>query len=665
MRNRLSIRAVLALAVLTLPALALPASLLAQFQPPTQEELKMTSDPKAPGADAIYLYREETVDDNLHYHSFYERVKILTEKAKDLANVGVPYPKGKFTVDSIQARTIHSDGTVIPLDVKPTDLVEHKGTGFQINKMVFTLPSVEVGSILEYRWQIRYDEELLSSPDWDVQQRYYVRKAHYSFIPYKDMYLGVTNDRGDEATHLLYSYNLPTSTKVVADASGRYTLDVTDIPPIPKEEYMPPLASLLQHVEFYYSPYNGKDEYWKHEGDRWSKEMDHFAERTGKIKEAAASLVAPTDSEDVKAHKIYDAVMALDNTDYTRTKSTAELKQLHLKRAKDAEGVWTQKAGTSDEIALLYLALARAAGLKAYATTVCNRDRRVFNPFYMWIGQFDDVLVLVNINGKEIPLDPGKKFAPFGELDWRHALVSSLRQDDKGTELSSTPGIPYKDATTLRVADLTIDRDGAVKGIARISMSGPAALRWRELAIENDEDEIKKQFNEQMRGMIPEGVNAEFDHFLGLEDYHLMLMGIVKISGNLANGTGKRLFLPGLFFEARAEHPFVAVEYRQTAVDMGYADTVEDEVTYHLPDGFKVESAPADTSIPWTGHAAFILKSVAANNDVTVGRTFVRAFALLAPKEYPALRDFYQKVATADQQQLVLTSTPAAKAASE
>ncbi len=88
MRNRLSLRAVLAFAVIVLPA-----SLLAQFQPPTQEELKMTSEPKAPGADAVYLYREETVDDNLHYHSFYERVKILTEKAKDLANVGVPYPK--------------------------------------------------------------------------------------------------------------------------------------------------------------------------------------------------------------------------------------------------------------------------------------------------------------------------------------------------------------------------------------------------------------------------------------------------------------------------------------------------------------------------------------------------------------------------------------------
>jgi nitrate reductase gamma subunit len=38
--------------------------------------------------------------------------------------------------------------------------------------------------------------------------------------------------------------------------------------------------------------------------------------------------------------------------------------------------------------------------------------------------------------------------------------------------------------------------------------------------------------------MVPDGVTAEFDHFLGLEDYHSQLMGIVKISGTLATATG-------------------------------------------------------------------------------------------------------------------------------
>ena len=36
--------------------------LFAQFQPPTSDELKMTADPKAPGAEAVYLNVSE-VDD--------------------------------------------------------------------------------------------------------------------------------------------------------------------------------------------------------------------------------------------------------------------------------------------------------------------------------------------------------------------------------------------------------------------------------------------------------------------------------------------------------------------------------------------------------------------------------------------------------------------------
>jgi len=77
-------------AAFSLAALTIPVSLWGQFQPPTDEELKMTSEPKAPGAAAIYLYREETADDNLHYHSRYERIKVLTEKGKELATVSVP-----------------------------------------------------------------------------------------------------------------------------------------------------------------------------------------------------------------------------------------------------------------------------------------------------------------------------------------------------------------------------------------------------------------------------------------------------------------------------------------------------------------------------------------------------------------------------------------------
>jgi hypothetical protein len=46
---------------------------------------------------------------------------------------------------------------------------------------------------------------------------------------------------------------------------------------------------------------------------------------------------------------------------------------------------------------------------------------------------------------------------------------------------------------------------------------------------------------------------------------------------------------------------------------------------------------------------------------VEVFRTLVYNFALLGANDYPDLHDFYQKVATADQQQIVLSRATAVK----
>src|SRR5579863_2913421 len=153
--------------------LLLPVLLQAQFQEPSKEELQMTSDPKAPGAAAVYLNIQEVTDDPLHYHSFYARIKVFQEKGKELATIELPYLRGDTKVTDIKGRTIHSDGTVIPLTGKPDDLLVSKGADRTIGRRVFTLPSVEIGSILEYSYQIRYDDNHFSSPTWEIQRPYF------------------------------------------------------------------------------------------------------------------------------------------------------------------------------------------------------------------------------------------------------------------------------------------------------------------------------------------------------------------------------------------------------------------------------------------------------------------------------------------------------------
>jgi hypothetical protein len=621
-----------------------PLVVRAQFQEPSKDELTMTADPKAPGAAAVYFNVEERTDDTLHYHSYYARIKVLTEKGKEAATVRIPYDHGFYKVTDIRGRTIHADGTVIPLKTKASDLVEVKVTGFQENTVVFTLPDVEVGSILEYYLQKRYDDNWVSSPDWPIQRPYFVHKAHYFFQPSHEMYGG-----------LLYAFRSKPESKVVTDAQGRYSYDITDVPPIPNDDWMPPLNSVNWHVEFYYTEFMNGSDFWQDAGKKWSKEASRFANPSKAIQNAVAELVAPADTEEQKARKLYDAVMKLDNTNFTREKTEAERKAEKLKETKDAEIAWLQKSGSANDLALLYVALAKAAGLQAFPMEVVNRDRAIFDQNYLSTYQLDDYVVIVNIGGKEIYLDPGQKLCSFGLLHWKHTMAGGIRMTAQGPRFSVTPSNSYTQNSVQRVADLELGPDGSLTGTIRFVLSGQDALRWRQLTLQNDEDEVKKRFNEWTREFVPEGVDVTFDHFLALDQYNSNLMGLVKVNGGLGTATGKHYFVPGLFFESRAAHPFVAQDKRETPVDMHYAKRVDDEVVFHLPPGFTVESTPQSSSIPWSNSALLKITSTTEGDMVTVKRSLAYNFTLLDPKDYTTLHDFYQKVATADQQQLVLT----------
>jgi hypothetical protein len=95
---------------------------------------------------------------------------------------------------------------------------------------------------------------------------------------------------------------------------------------------------------------------------------------------------------------------------------------------------------------------------------------------------------------------------------------------------------------------------------------------------------------------------------------------------------------------------------------MHFANQVTDQITYYLPANLTVEGAPQDAKVLWEGHAAMISKSKTDPGQITVARVLSQGFTFVKPEEYQNLRGFYQKVAAADQAQLVLAKTsPATK----
>jgi hypothetical protein len=616
------------------------APLHAQFQAPTPQELKMTADPNAPGADAVYLDVTEIASRDANFESYYARIKVLTEKGKELATVELPYEKNVYSVADIKGRTIQPDGTIVPLEGKPADIVKAKSKGYQLGRKVFTLPAVQVGSILEYFFELRYSSSYVLIPYWEIQHPYFVHKAHYQCMYCEDI----------QAFSVL-----PQGVAFGKDHAGHAVLDLTDIPPGPSEEWMPPMGEMLYKAIFYRPRNTYGKEFWTDEGDRWSAGVNVFVDPSKSFRTVVNGLLQPGDTDLVKAKKLYTAVQALENTDFTRQKSDAERKQMKLKEINRAEDVWTQKSGTRTEIALLYLSMLRAAGLTAYAMRVVDRAQGIFIPEYYNYDQLDDTLVALVVNGKNIFLDPGQKMCPFQTVSWRHSMATGLLQAASGSTIASTPGQPYTANTIQRTGVFTLDAHGAVDGNVRFFMTGQEALYWRQLALAEDNAEVKKEFDLWLAKIVPEGVEAHVQQFIALDDPDAKLAAVITIQGNVGTATSKRLLLPALFFASNSAHPFVEQEKRVTPVDMHYGEQITDKVTYLLPPGFDAESSPKSVNTPWSGRALLTIDFNSEPGEITIVRQFTRGFTLAKADDYPALRDFYQKVATADQQQLVLT----------
>jgi hypothetical protein len=450
----------------------LPAPAATTWTQPTPDELKMTSEPKAPNAEAVILNLVINSDEREHTQSLYERIKILTAAGiEHYSDVHMEYVQDFESIHAVEGRTIHSDGTVIPFTGKPFDKEVVSVAGYQKMEKVFSMPDVQIGSILEFRYE--QHTATLIEPIWYVQQSAFIRHAEFHYIP--------STDYGVQSVQVL-----PPGVRVAGGSNG-YDLVMNDVPGLPDEEDAPPRHAIGYRVSFFYTYYDSPDRFWKERGQDLSTYLTSITQPSGKVKDAVDQLIAPGDSDQQKLQKIYAAVMKLENTSFTRERTKEENKAQGSK-FHNANDVWSAQRGSDDEMALLFVAMAKAAKLKAYVMIVTDRDRGVFLRADPDFEQLDDFIAIVSVDGKEMFFDPGQRYCEFGKLKWYHTWTGGIRQTDNGgAALTETPTQTYEDADITRKAAIQMDADGTIHGTITISMTGDEALRWRQEALRKDE----------------------------------------------------------------------------------------------------------------------------------------------------------------------------------
>jgi len=607
------------------------------------EDLKVTSEPKAPGAPAIYLYRQVDRDDKAGHEINYARIKILTEDGRKNADVELPFNKDRGSIRGIKARTIHADGSIAEFDGKVYDKTIVKTKGVRIFAKTFTLPDVQVGSIIEYRYTYDWESSLIYDSNWTLSEELFTKHAKFSLKPSSDF-------------AVRWSWNnLPPGTEAPKNASGLISLDVQDIPPFPNEDYMPPEDELKARVNFVYTEGVEKDadKFWKENGKKNNQAIEEFISKRKQMERAVAGIVAPSDAPEVKLQKIYARVQQLRNLDFDLEKTGQEESREKLKGFSNVEDILKIGYGYGNSINWLFLALVRAAGFEAFPVLISGRSNHFFHPGLMNSFELNGNLVLVKLNGKDVFCDPATKFAPFGVLPWTETGVPGRRLDKDGGIWIQTP-MPESSVSRIeRKADLKLNEEGSLEGKLTVTYSGLTAL-WRRIDERGEDDAHRKQFLEDgVKEYIPVGAEVELTNQPDWKSSSLTLVAeyTLKVQG-WASGAGHRTVLAVELFGNEEKHTFEHAN-RVHPIYFRYPYEEVDDVNIDLPLGWQVQNVPAEKTKD-AKVISYSLKTENKKNAVHVSRDFKVDIVQLDPKYYPALRSFYELVRTGDEDQIVL-----------
>jgi hypothetical protein len=637
---------------------ALEAKAAVGFQPVSPDELRMTSEPLAPGAPAIILYRQVERNDNIHtpHEDNYFRIKILTEEGRKHADVEIPFFKENQNIVNVKARTIRPDGSIADFGGKVFEkyLVKGRFDGREVKYLAktFTLPDVQVGSIIEYSYTSDFREYGLFDSHWILSDELFTKKAQFSLKPFNDSYYGNYS--------LRWSWNtLPAGS--VAPKQGPdniVRMEASNIPAFQEERFMPPPNELKSRVDFIYEEGVGeKDQasFWKHVGKQRNGQLEGFIGKRNAMEQAVAQIVSPNDSQEVKLRKLYDRVQQIRNTSYEVQKTEQEQKRAKEKPVENVnvESIWKRGYGNGQQLTWLFLGLARAAGFEAYGCWVSGRREYFFTPVTMQSAKLNSNVALVKLNGKDQYFDPGGAFTPFGLLEWSETGVQGLRLDKDGGSWVQTTLPQASESRVERVGKMKLSDTGDLEGKLTITYTGLDAMYLRLEERHSDEVERKKYLEERLKSQIETGTEVELTNKPDWTSSETPVVAEfdLKIPG-WASGAGKRVMIPAAIFTA-AEKGIFEHANRVHPIYFEYPYEKSDDVTIELPPGWQVSSVPAPQE-QISKAVGYTLKVEQSPGTLRLTRKLTIDLLMLEQKYYGPLRAFFQVVRTGDGEQVVL-----------
>lgn len=312
--------------------------------------------------------------------------------------------------------------------------------------------------------------------------------------------------------------------------------------------------------------------------------------------------------------------------------------------------ILASRKANSVQMTVLLGAMLDEAGFKPTLSWMATRDGEPFNAGFT-SPTFERMAVVVKpVPEKEVWLDPYLAGTPYGMLPWEDQGIPALKLTD--SDLITTPVTSYLNDETRSIR-LTVSPEGHVAGKGTVFAGGQNARYMRRWLAFSNEEERRKSFHEELKTYL---TNVE----LTLFEYKDQLTAVKPVetafefnSPDYATVTGTRLLINPTVYE-RVSAEGLPATTRLNPIELGYATTETDEVLLIVPDGYVVEQLPAPITLK-SNFGGFQAIYQNTPEGVRYKRTYAITHPFAGVEAYPELREFFARIAVADQPQVVFS----------
>ncbi|MBK7141114.1 MAG: DUF3857 domain-containing protein [bacterium] len=545
--------------------------------------------------EKVVVNDQKLTDDRVDV-TIYRRIRILSAEGRDWADAEVPLYDNDQKVLLIQARSIQQNGDSAVLDVAQIrEKIAYQLGRHKVKSYTFSIPGVTDDCIVEYvmklRLESRYDL-------WSIQQDIPVLKGELQWLINAEGWgLGYFfSFFGSQSPYyVVRGLDKPIDVKQLPNIKEVKELHftVTDVPPFRSEEHTLPRKALEGRLYLFYSSSTSSLAFWERVATTMTSVTDYFADGSKQVNK----VIKQFDSLETRDAKMRAAYEWLQDSITNLTYDPPEVKKSRKERqVETGNHVVSRRQGSEEQINLVYCDMLRSMNIDAHMAYVVRRDKNLFVQEALY-WQFDQSLVVVqDSSGKSVYYSPGSMFLPYGFAPWYTEGVSALILSKGGRTNDLVWFSTYAANKIGSSMQLQFDQDFLLSGTFAETRTGQPARGVRLDCLDADSVAaatiVLEDLKERYARFEIDSVRAQ-----NLSDHRktLTTRAHVQTVDGVGDLVGDRLLLRPLELMEAAENPFTATT-RVNPVAFDYAFELNESIQFVLPEGWKVESLPTDTS---------------------------------------------------------------------